>query len=263
MNKTQETQETQERKRVFITFGGPTQNYHNRVHQLCFQASINPFFTNILGYTEQDLKEDVSFWKKHGEFIESNPRGYGYWLWKPYIIQRTLQQLEINDILVYADAGCHLNWTESSLKHLQEYITMIDSSEYGILSFQLQPHKEFEYTKEETIQTVLNDLNEKEKETIKESGQCIATTVILRKNSHTIGLIQEWLNYAEIYSLINDEKNIHLQHRQFKDHRHDQSIFSLLVKKRGSVKIPDETFFYPNWMEKGENYPIWATRQRG
>ncbi len=36
--------------------------------------------------------EKNKFWKKHGTFIESNPRGYGYWLWKPFIIKETLQQ---------------------------------------------------------------------------------------------------------------------------------------------------------------------------
>ena len=39
----------------FITFGGPTINYHERVSKLCIEA-INPnFFSEIIGLTDTDL----------------------------------------------------------------------------------------------------------------------------------------------------------------------------------------------------------------
>ena len=48
------------------------------------------------------------FWNNHSEFILANKRGYGYWLWKPYLIMKTLEQMNDNDILVYADCGCEI-----------------------------------------------------------------------------------------------------------------------------------------------------------
>lgn len=253
-----DTTNKEKRKKVFVTFGGPTKNYHNRVYNLCVQAISIQFFNDVFGFTDFHLKNDISFWKKHGDFIESNPRGYGFWLWKPFVIKKSLENLELNDILIYADAGCNFNFTPLSLKRLNEYVEMVDNSVYGILTFQLN-HKEIEYTKYETFEKIISHDNENIAQ-FKESGQCIATIIIMRKNPHTVNLVNEWLRFSEMYDLINDKHTSETS--VFKDHRHDQSIFSLLVKKLGSLKIPDETFFHPNWYENGINYPIWATRQR-
>ena len=36
------------RKKVFLTFGGPTQNYHNALHRICNEANNMNFFTHII-----------------------------------------------------------------------------------------------------------------------------------------------------------------------------------------------------------------------
>ena len=41
----------------FITFGGPTANYHNAVKRICNQASTLDVFDHIIGYTDKDLKD--------------------------------------------------------------------------------------------------------------------------------------------------------------------------------------------------------------
>ena len=38
--------------------------------------------------TDEHLKIDKLFWENHGKIIENNSRGYGYWLWKPYIVKK-------------------------------------------------------------------------------------------------------------------------------------------------------------------------------
>ena len=63
---------------IFLTFGGPTPNYHDAVVRLCDQAKITGIFHEIIGLTESDLIKDIDFWNKHSDFIQSNPRGYGY-----------------------------------------------------------------------------------------------------------------------------------------------------------------------------------------
>ena len=93
------------------------------------------------------------------------------------------------------------------------------------------------------------------------SGQCMATVIIMRKGAHSLSVVNKWYNLASICDLINDKHSLN-EDKLFIDHRHDQSIFSLLVKQFGSIKIPDETYFEPHWIEKGKNYPFWATRIR-
>jgi hypothetical protein len=251
----QPSPQPQSREKVFITFGGPYPHYHQRVNKLCNQAKIiHPFFTKVKGFTEEDLRRDDDFWKPHGDFIESNPRGYGFWMWKPYIIKKTLDSMNENDVLFYMDAGCHLNLNGKSVHRLNEYVNMIDNSMFGILSFQLN-HPEYKYTKRATFEQVNKNGNHFN------SRQCMATVIILRKNAHTRLLIDEWVYYSQKYELINDDRDNEI--KQFSDHRHDQSIYSLLVKKHGSVKIPDETFFHPHWRTQGADFPIWVLRNIG
>jgi hypothetical protein len=87
----------------------------------------------------------------------------------------------------------------------------------------------------------------------------MATVVVLKKNNHSVHVVNEWFRIASIPSMINDttqkENDLYIAHR------HDQSILSLLVKKYGSIKIPDETYFAPDW-SRGINYPFWAVRER-
>jgi hypothetical protein len=250
-----------EREVAFITFGGPTPVFHRRVRELCAQAELlHGFFTTIRGFTEADLMADPEFWTSHGNFIETNRRGYGYWLWKPHIIKKMMDKMKENDVLIYADAGCHLNLTQPAINRLYEYVSILDGSPLGILSFQME-HLEYKYTKRETIDAVF----EKDENTPHTTtGQCMATAVILRKTPHSVQVVDEWARLSQIYSIVNDDK--HKERRPevsgFIDHRHDQSILSLLVKKYGSVKIPDETYFAPNWTKDGHNYPIWAVRDK-
>ena len=66
----------------FITFCAGKPNYYEAGNRLVKQATNLNLFDEISCYTEEKLKSDSEFWEKHSNFIENNPRGYGYWLWK-------------------------------------------------------------------------------------------------------------------------------------------------------------------------------------
>ena len=249
-------------KLKFMTFGGPTPNFHKRVKELSLQASLIPtLFEEVNGYTDQDLKMDAFFWEKHGKFIESNPRGYGYWIWKPYLIKKTFESMNDGDILIYADAGCYLNLNALSVKRLYEYVEMVKNTPQGVLSFQMEHLPEYKYTKRRTIRDIIGLVANPTTNRIIYSGQCMATVVILCKTPLSTGFVNEWWRYAENYNLINDLR-CELEHPEFIDHRHDQSIYSILAKKHGATLIKDETFFYPEWKVEGANYPFWAIRNK-
>lgn len=236
----------------FITFGGPSVEYHHCVDRLCNEGLLFACFDRITGKTEKDLKEDKIFWNQHGKFIHENKKGYGYWIWKSYILMKYLQEeMNQDDILLYMDAGCTLN-NNGKLRFL-EYVDLLEKSskEYGILSFQMNHLLEIHYTKKQ----VFTYFNTNKDDML--SGQCIATVIMMKKNNHSLFIMKEWYRISSIYELLNDHDN-----NTDTNHRHDQSIFSLLVKKYGSLKIPDETFFYPIWEKDGIKYPFWATRIR-
>jgi hypothetical protein len=233
-------------KKVFITFG--TQQYARSLNRIVKEAESINYFTDIHAFTDADLKSDTDFWSKHGCFIESNHRGYGFWLWKPYLIQKVLKTLESDDILVYADAGCEINI--HGRPRLLEYEEMVRSSDYGMISFQLE-FKEKQYTKRFVLRALGGD---------KEALQCVGGIQFMRKTEHSEKIVNMWYSTACMYIFIND---IHSspEEPEFIDHRHDQSVYSVIVNKYGSIKLKDETYFGPNW-ENGKNFPILAKRYR-
>ena len=239
------------RKICFITFGGPVTSYHSAVDNICKQAKDFEIFNEINGYTEKNLKDDSYFWNNHGDFIKNNSRGYGYWIWKPYLIQQKLNKLNYGDILVYTDAGCEIN--PKGKQRFYEYIDMIDKDpkQYGLLTFQT-PHLEKYYSK-----LAIFDWFKIDDEEIKNSGQCVGSIQIIKKTEHSLNVINKWVENMH-YELIND--NLFNEILGFKDNRHDQSIYSILVKKYGSIKIPDETW-YNNW-DDGNFIPFLAKRNK-
>jgi hypothetical protein len=237
-------------KTKFITFGGPSY-YYNSVNRICEEARNIDVFDEITGFTDIDLKCDVSFWENHGNFIENNRRGYGYWLWKSYLIKQELDKLKENDFLIYCDAGCQIN--KNGKARLLEYIDLLNMNkdEFGLISFQLG-YKELLYTKQQIFEHFLCDENSKK------MIQSMAGVLIIRKNSHSVNIVDKWYEGCSNYHLINDE--LSCEDSLFVENRHDQSILSILVNKYGSIKLADETYFSPNWDTDGKEYPFWATR---
>lgn len=239
-------------KKYFITFSANTPQYPQltkRVKIVCEQAKSLKYFDKIIGYTDLDLKKDIEYWGKYCNFIESHPRGYGYYMWKPYVVKRTMDQMNDDDILVYIDAGCTIN--TYAKKRLEEYVQMVRDSKHGIISFQMDLSSQ-KYTKKELFDYMRVSKEDQKK------NQFVAGILILRKNENTKKIVDEWYRVSHIPEMINDQRSL-IQHPDFIDHRHDQSILSILFYKYGSIIIPDETFFYPNW-KNGLEYPIWATR---
>ena len=91
----------------FLTFGSHN-NHIEAGQRLLGQVKSLELFDNLYFYTGDDLKKDKEFWNRHGTFIENNKRGYGYWLWKSYLINKTIGKLKDGDILLYADSGCEI-----------------------------------------------------------------------------------------------------------------------------------------------------------
>ena len=234
----------------FISFGGPTSDFHNTLKRICNEAKHFDYFDEIIGLTEKDLMGDTDFWNKNKEFILKNSKGYGYWIWKPYLINKELEKMNDGDILVYADAGCKIN--KNGKKRFLEYIEILnnDKDDYGVISFQLD-YEEYMYTKNKIFEYF--NFNDE----IKNSYQFLAGIQIIKKNKHSVELLKRWSETSSNYELINNNLSEN-ECAKFRDNRNDQSIFSILVKIYGSIIINDETSF--NNVNDEINYPLLAKR---
>jgi hypothetical protein len=196
-------------------------NYANgrylQAQTICSQTAKSAGFDEVISYSIGDI--DNEFFEKN-KHILVQPRGAGYWLWKPYFIYKTLLNMQDGDLLVYSDSGSYYE------KHITPLIDLIKKEEKGVLSFELHGLFEKTYTKRDTF--ILMGLDE---EIYSESSQREATYIWLIKNEFTVSLIKEFLEYSQDERIITDLPSESKNHDDFKDHRHDQSIWSLLCKK--------------------------------
>jgi hypothetical protein len=247
---------------TFLTFGGPSEAYHARVHAICDMAAsgFGGRFARVVGATEAFLRADAEFWDAHGAFLENTPRGYGNYLWKPFLISRFLDSTPVDEVLVYLDCGCTLN--PRGLARFDEYVNMVrDSAGPGMISFQMHHLAESRYSKR-----ALTDFFAASEEDLR-SGQFVGGIQVMRVCARTRAFAREWYKIASHHELIDDSypnpPGRKGERVEFVDHRHDQSVYSLLAKARGTIAISDETYFAPAWVEVGAAYPFWATRTRG
>jgi hypothetical protein len=107
----------------------------------------------------------------------------------------------------------------------------------GIVGFQLAGnHKEKEYTRKSVIKAVTGDID-----TFAGSDQRMASFVVARKCDESVEIVQKWLDLCQNSDLILDKPREDDEFLEFKDHRHDQSLWSLLTKKMNITILPDPT----------------------
>ncbi|MCI0360322.1 MAG: hypothetical protein L0211_17745 [Planctomycetaceae bacterium] len=177
-------------------------------------------FDRVLAYGPADI--DAQFAAKNCGIL-SQKRGNGYWLWKPYFIVRTLESLAAGDWLFYCDSGAHF---VASIDPLIE-VGLRDGQD--VIPFELSLCEQH-WTKRDAF--VCMDCDRPE---FRESRQRLASFHLWRCSPAALQLARQWLELAQDERLLTDLPNQCglPNHDGFQDHRHDQSIFSLLTKKHG------------------------------
>jgi len=242
----------------FITYGD--RKFKRSKDRITREAQETGWFDSIKTYAPENL--DKSFWENFGDVLKQR-RGGGYWIWKLNIIQQRLRDISDGDILVYIDSGCIINKLGGDRFH--EYINQLNESDEGIISFKMK-YIEREWTVKEILEHFKIDINSD----IATSGQYVGGILIMKKCEKlkdTLDLYYNTLLHDRQFA--TDFYNNNNQHSFFRDNRHDQSVFSIIRKIKGSLIIDDETDF--GIKSKGEKrcgselskrYPFWATRLR-
>ena len=231
----------------FLSFGGPTKKYHDAVNRLHLQAIEMNVFSSMFVFTDSDLMADEPFWSKHGNFILSNPRGYGYWIWKSYLIKQTLAKIPNGDILLYLDAGCELNPYAK-----QRFFELVNKTFDKKIIGTHASSTDITYTKQDTIHV----LGMTDKPSLLKKNHMQAGYLMMVKCPEIVNLIDTWFEFVEKYNLLDDSPSVLQNSPHFIEHRHDQSIFNLLVKDRGLINYDAEP------ADCKIKNPVWYCRNR-
>lgn len=203
--------------------------YNPEPSRLRLQKQIHEvnLFDTVSYYTLPVL-ESIPGWT-HSKFCNDNPRGFGHWIWKPFIINHKLSTVPEGDVVMYCDLGCELLVQERDILH-----NLLCSDKHDIiLSFPggvrvdtgWIPPRERDWNKAFTIHHLGASV-----EHLK-SRQYQGTCVIIKNNLKTRQFVERWLKICEDYRTIDDRPHGFKEISDFKEHRHDQSVLSLLLKQ--------------------------------
>ena len=135
--------------------------------------------------------------------------------------------MENGDIILYVDAGCELD--KRKRDHM---MAPFDKVKIGKLIASVNS-REIEYNKTDIM--VFLEMMDHD---LFYSHQIQTGAIMFLVCEETRGLVDKWYSVAHDYHMIDDSPSIHPRKEEFVEHRHDQSIFSLLVKKMGLDKQP-------------------------
>ena len=179
-------------------------------------------------FKPKDLPNEIN------DYAKSYGKGYGYWVWKPFIIKEALNTVNENDILLYVDGRSGLKKTGKPIRWLDKFIL---EKHFDIAIWQTM-HKEMSWTNGDIISAFRLNLDSE----ILKTGQFAATFHAWRKNIRTIYFLKEWLNFLlDNRDICRDEDSKKQNHKKFIENRHDQSVFSLMVKTK--ISNNDSTTF--------------------
>jgi hypothetical protein len=202
--------------------------------------SVNQFLSDfeVIIFHKKDI--DSEFMNDNKCILECK-RGGGYWLWKSYIINKLLKNIDNDDIIFYIDSKYYFI---ERPKELLEPLSCRD-----ILVWRNKPNEPSYLMKQWCKLKVITETNIYKEVFEKNAEICWAGAFAIRRNDQTIEIMNQWLTLCTNPSYIVDtnEKN----HKEFIEHRHDQSLLSVVLIKNN---IPLESF--PKRYLQNVRYPF-------
>ena len=235
-----------------LIFGEGSLRWRNAAKRLAKEATASPNDLEIELYDWKRLAaEHPNFVARHTRLIAHADCGFGYWIWKPYLIREALRANKSAGV-VYLDAGSTLNF--SNARSRQRWLSYLDFASSDEAMFFQMPHAEATYTKPALLTHL--DLPPAQRA----SGQLEGGHLFFSAGTTSLDFVSSWYELCcyENYRLLDDSGIVPPQ-----VHRHDQSILSCLAKKHSFGKhIAQETYFEPCWRVTGQGFPVWGTRHK-
>ena len=180
---------------------------------LCTDAARKNGVDQVFEYQPNNI--DKEFYDNNKAILDAE-RGAGYWLWKPYFVNRALRHCEDGDILIYMDAGVEL---------IAGVHNIIDVMDQDIFLFS-NGHQNIHWCKMDVLQSILGQVYEC-------NQQVQASVIFFKVNSFTRNFVKEWLLWCQMPGFIDDSPSKLPNHPEFAEHRHDQAILTCLQIKYG------------------------------
>ena len=207
---------------AFITYATPAYVPHAR---RLGESALRCGFASARVMGPGDLGAEFEQKNQH---ILSQKRGACYWLWKPYIIKHTLDSMQDGEHLCYCDALYQF------VDHPRLEETTLFANKPGQAGTRFPVSK---FTKMD----VLNHFHAASP-AIMNDQQLWAGCLYLVKDSHTVQLVDSWLQSCQDASLLTDSPSVAPNDARFTDHRHNQSLLDLWARVYGPRVVQAPSF---------------------
>jgi hypothetical protein len=162
-------------------------------------------------------------------------RGAGYWLWKPYILRDALSQAADGDVVFYTDAAAVIVADPAPLVGLVR--------DRPIVVFELEGMKAREWTKRDAFVVLDADRDE-----FWNAPMACATFQLYRAGPEARDFVEALCVASADARVLTDAPNAMGSPNlpEFRDHRHDQSVLTILARQQGLPMFPDPSQFGPS-----------------
>jgi len=233
-------------------------------HELKFYDEVKVFDWKDLSLEKQKQMQSI--------FNKGQKRLYGYGSWKAEIILSYLDKIPENSILQYSDIGCIFNL--NGRERLKEYIQITDKKnilafKYSDPKFNIQNKYKFQiyYENQYTKADAWEYFNIDDNSDILKTEQVWSGTMFFKNNIYTKEILNNWKKALNVTNLIDDSPSVKKNHPNFIEHRHDQSMLSLICKKENIFCLSASECEWAEFENKRmwshlKNYPILAKRDK-
>ena len=183
------------------------------------QSAIGKGFDVFENYRQGHL--DPSFYAKFKETLDQ-PRGAGYWLWKPYLILEAMKKYPENTFVTYADSGIVFSKSMAPLFDLLEETPIILAGNNSPASIRT-------YLKMEA-RTLLKIAPDDPR---LDFTKVWAPFMVFKNTPRARAFVQEWFDLCQIKDVLTDAPfDEEIQDEVFIRHLHDEVLISLVMAKK-------------------------------
>ena len=247
-----------------------------RSRRLCISSALKHGVDLVFDWDDKLLSE-TEFYRQN-ELLLSQPRGCGYFAWKPFIVDWYMAKVcQNSEFLIYSDAG---------IEFINNVHYIIDRMDQDIFLFgnnwehahwckrdavvNIWPVKWFldgnkpQYPYVVPNGAVAYDANDGGIAWDMFSKQAQASVIFFRVSNYSRLFVKEWLDWClfEGGRLIDDSPSRTPNHPEFREHRHDQAILTTMAYRDGlklhywPAMYNDGAFTYEKLPEyAGDDYP--------
>lgn len=187
------------------------------------QSALDVGVDSAHAYGRRDL--DPEWRERHAEVLAQR-KGAGWWLWKPYLVLKTLRSDIVpwnTGVVIWLDAGNFYTGHPSSV--VARALRASDIS-----AMKLKCCIESDWTSVQALR-LLDGLSYD----IADTPQLGAYFLLFRKTTTTLAFVEDWLRHAEEPAILMESgRDENMENAPgYQRHMADQSIFSVLFKQRG------------------------------